>query len=89
MSRYLKRAYLAGYFQEIFDKDIVGTTDQAEAQLQKFKKDIFFSTPLKTLMESRFREEPLPVVYAASDSISKLVELFGKVFKVVFTARFY
>lgn len=67
-----------GAFQEIFDHRLTLDRNSATAAMNKFKKETFFNTPLNAVLESRTVEEPVPFMFSASDSISKLVEVFAK-----------
>jgi CBS domain-containing protein len=66
-----------GFFQDIFNHKIVTDTDSVSKALNKFKKETFFNTPLKAILESR-AEEPVPIVFSSSDSISSLLNVFAK-----------
>lgn len=64
-----------GFFNEIFDQNTFKSTYSMESALNKFKKDIFFSTPILKVLNHR--KEPVPSILSSKDSIAELINLFA------------
>jgi CBS domain-containing protein len=65
-----------GYFQEIFDRETLVSKNDLQNAMNNFKKTVFFSTPVKQVLERR--EEPIPAIMSSTDTISTLIKLFTR-----------